>query len=534
MVGIVDSRSVQRRLPSGTQRVASYSDPGAGQAQKVMAGIIGEISDQRDKSSLAKAENDFLLMKAKEDNAYDEDEDYSTIESRWHGNVSGGLGEIAAGITNPAVRDQFVAKHKVAIEHGRQRMEGMARTKEHDYERADLNDRLERTVDVGISGGNFMEAYQSAANLIDSNIALTEVEKQTQKRAIKTRIATGRLEYLEPEQRLEEVKKLKEHLPPDVVAKYMREAETALRDDKAQAAVDSVINSMSYDDAQKWGKKQFKDADDRDEFNRRLDYEHRRNENAKIEQQKELHEKYFLDVRNGDTSLSDIPEAEQIAMGSNMMKSLYAAQGSFASAKPIKSNRDVLWTLHKLSANPDPSAKVALNKFFVENSHLLGDTDFKSWASVASEQGAPVEVKSMLTTQQTILTKFAKQEESGHSYNVDDKNLMLDDLNQWHMEYQEEHQGKLPGDTERNDKIDELLTRYATTGWFMGDDDMPVFKMDDAQLSGAISQLQSDDKDNYDKAVAYMVRNNQDPRTTSGKRYFLNVIRKLRARDAVK
>lgn len=524
MPKIIDSSAITRRIPVGSTSVAAPQIRQDGKALSDMADLFRKVRDDRDRSSLAKAENDFLLLKAQEENAYDEDKDYATIEQRYTDAVTTGLGEVAASITDPIIRNEFVARQKINIEHGRQRMEELARTKEYDFERADLAERLEETARVGISGKDFMSAYESGANLIDTNIALSEVERVKLKEDLKKRIAVGRLDMLDPENRGKEISKLEGYLPPDVIAKYKRETREALRNDRAQAVLDKMMGEgLSYADAKAQGQKIFKDADDRDEFNRRLDYENAKREQVRVENIKDVHDKYWRKVREGEMKVLDIPKEEREMMGEEGLNPLYAAQNAYATQTAMKSSdRNVLWKLHQLNQDQSPAGKVALTDYYVKNAHLLDETDFDSWGAKTAKGTTPPEVDSLLTLQQTALAKIQKQEEDyGVTYDKDSDKLLLSELNDWFINQQKLY-GKVPNENEKLAKLDQLLLRFPTTGWFMGSDEKALFEMDSKDLGAAHYQAKTRNPDLYESAVKEAVgKEKLDPNSLLGKRRIL-------------
>jgi hypothetical protein len=483
--------------------------------------VIGGIREERDRSSLAKAENDFLLFKATEDNAYDEDDDYGTIEERYTSNVHSGLGEIAARITNPIARNEFVARAKVSIEHGRQRMEEVARKKEYDFELADLDTRLEKTATMGIKD-DFQTAYASGVNLIDSNIALTEQGKVKAKRAFRDRLVTGRLDMLDPENRMGELKRLKPHLTPDLYAKYMRESKNALRNDRAQAVVDQFSDQkLTREEAMRQGRKLFPDPDDRDEFNRRMDYQLTKDHQVEVENMMELENKYWLSAREGNLDPRNLSDEERFALGKTGMTALYNAQAAYASGKSSESSRQVLWDLYRLRESTDPAAKTKLTEYFIENSNRLSTSDWKSWAAEASKAGAPPEIKSLLTMQQTIVSKLMEQDESfGNTYTKGSDKIILGKANEWFMNYQDLY-GKVPSDTEQEAKIDQLFLRFPTTAPFGGSDTMALFEMNDKQLGMAHYEAKRRNPKSYDKAVQFVIESGIDIKSIMGRRRVL-------------
>jgi hypothetical protein len=214
-----------------------------------------------------------------------------------------------------------------------------------------------------------------------------------------------------------------------------------------------------------------------------------------------------------------------------MIKSLYSAQDARTSSKAMKSDRQVLFDLHRMNESNDPNVKTQMQEYFIENADKLSATDYNNWAKQVAKDEAPPEVKSMLTTQQTILSKFARQAVDGYDYSADDKQLMLENLNQWHVDYQRTHNGKLPTDQDRDAKIDQLLMRFPTSGWWFGSDEMPLFKMTDNDLGAAMEQAQERNDDAFGKAVEYVTaREGLDPTSLKGKRRILQAYKVLSGR----
>lgn len=531
MPRIIDATSIKRIVPDGRQVVSSYRTPAAGDFGADLADLITGIADRREKSSLAKAENEFLLRKAKQDNAYDEDEDYTTIESRWTQNVEEGLSEAANQISNPALREEFIARQRIRVEEGRQRMEEFSRKKEYDFERADLDRRLEDTINVGLDGDDFMTAYKSASNLIDTNIALSEQEREKLRQSTRTRLATGRLEMLPPEKRMAEIERLSDHLPKDVIAKYKRQTEAALVDERAQAAVDTVMSSDATVEERRGAiDKQFKgDTKARDEANRRLDYRLAKEEEADVEQRKELHNKYFLDVREGRRQMSDLSPKEKEAMGPEMVRSLYAAQDAFAAGKTVVSDPQVLFDLHQMKASKDPNVKRKMVDYFTKNSDKLGTKDLNSWMDDVAEAATPPEVEGYLTTQQHVIARITQAADDGYDYGKADQQRLLLAVDNWYTDYQNSNGGKIPTVDERNAKVDQLMLRFPTSGGMLGfgRGEKPLFQMSDEELGGAMQEAHKENKGVMEDAIGFVKAEGVDITTKRGQRRVLQAYKIL-------
>ena len=89
---IPTSVSLNRRIPNGATGVdTSNSDLGLGQ----VAGFVNNIHQRRTAYSTANAQANFLKAKLSQDNSYDQDEDYGTIEDRYTQGVTTALEELS-------------------------------------------------------------------------------------------------------------------------------------------------------------------------------------------------------------------------------------------------------------------------------------------------------------------------------------------------------------------------------------------------------------------------------------------------------
>ncbi len=126
MARIPNPDSIARQPIDGVAPVTGLNVRDVGAGFDMVAGALDEQREKIDRSQLAKAESDFLVLKAKQDNAYDQDEDYRTIQERYQGQMEEGLGKIATTIENAQLRNEFVSRYRVSVVEGTERMADVA------------------------------------------------------------------------------------------------------------------------------------------------------------------------------------------------------------------------------------------------------------------------------------------------------------------------------------------------------------------------------------------------------------------------
>lgn len=208
---------------------------------------INKLAEIRDKSEYSKAKASFLMVKAEQDNAYNDREDYDTFDKEYTHNVSEAAAVGTSMITDPALRDQFVNEVSVMQEQGRQRILNLAGDKEKDQERATIEEEADTLTRTTLnSDGDIVEAYSTLKTRLDAAAAMNVISYEyAQNRAeeARTSMAVSKLQGLEPQDRLEALdESWTKFIPPDKVKQLRDEANAQIRIAEAQGAAFGYID----------------------------------------------------------------------------------------------------------------------------------------------------------------------------------------------------------------------------------------------------------------------------------------------------
>lgn len=500
MPKIPSAESITRLNPGGGAPVLNVG--GADPRLDAAAGLVESVQDvmnTRDQYQLNRANALFMVAKTGQDNAYDNDSDYGTIVERYNKSTGESLDKIAQTISNPRVRNMFMQNQKVALARGQEHIKKIAWGKEKDTERGNINTSLNDLRDAGMMG-NVIEARQMANGLLESAVGAgyySAEEKSKVLEAFTDSVALGKLKLAEPEDRLELLshKDITKHLSPDVVAQLKREAKVAQLEKQATITVDGYLGKgLSREEALE-KISTIKDPKLRRETESRYDYMYAAQEKAEFETQQELHEKYYLDIRQGKSFVKDIPNADLQAMTSGQINNLFNAEA--ASVKPARSysDRGVIDTLNMYYANKMYKEG---RQFFTENAALLTQTDFDKWSKVTAEGTAPPEIKYGFSSTQVLNSKL---EVAGIADDAT-KAKITSELIEWVDNYIADNDGRTPTETDRNRQIDALLEQYDTDpdAWVFGWKKR-VFDMDDEEKLAVLADMKDSDPEIYKDVV---------------------------------
>ena len=208
MSQIPDKTALTRQTVHIAPDIARIDMSAAGTGMAAIGRSIGDLEAANTEAQISKAEADLIILGTEQENAYDQDEDYGTIQERYTGAMSEGLGEFASRIGNPRARARFVERGRERVAAGEARMAGVAWGKEVDSELAEMQERTDALKDAGWKGGD--------QGMIDSNAAaigmyqsardqgyITEQERVAHTKKFKTDLAIGRLEMMEPADRVQ-------------------------------------------------------------------------------------------------------------------------------------------------------------------------------------------------------------------------------------------------------------------------------------------------------------------------------------------
>ena len=496
MVKIPSASNIPRAVASGQRQVTSIDTRNF--APTELAQALKGMVDERDRYESSKAESDFLILKNKQDNAYDQDEDYKTIGERYTSSVDKGLAEVSMGITNPRVRAEFLQRNRLRIEQGKERMKGVAFGKEKDFERNSVNDSLNSLREMTLTGSpeDVATARQTVNARLDSAVSMgyyTNEQAGKVKQQWKVDAAIGRLKMMAPKDRVEALKQpWSNDLPSDTRAVLTRDAEKA---SMAQQAVDTVdeylLADMDRGEAmEKSGK--IEDERLRKEVERRFDYMYGKQQEIETEERAEVFDEFYLPIRQGDITVDDIPADKLSVLTPQQQNSLFNAQASSVGKSRTVSDRATIDTLHGLQQS---GRYRELREYFMANTDKLNETSFNQWSKISQKGEMPVEIKSMLSTQQRMTAKLQNAQIVDNTA----KSKLSGAMDDWYMNYQFENQGKLPPDDQVDKQMDRLLLEFDTTWWWGGT--KPLFQMSDDEKQQVIGTIQEDDPELF-KAIA--------------------------------
>lgn len=464
MPRIPRATDIGRAIPQSREQI--NVDFGGG--SRALAAAVDDVASAvqtkqlRDRqNTLDDAELSMAIALEKESRAYDQDPDWQTISDRSNASMDQALGTIAAEINNAEDRQQFVARQKLAIERTRSRVQGVAWGKERDFARGHIDGQLDDARDAALTGemGNVSNLVKRR---LDSAVAkgyYGAEEADGLYRKWQESAAVGKLEMMEPEQRVEALKlPWADNLPADTRVRLQRAAEDELLAGRAQSNVDQIVDTknMTFGDGLAVIDK-MSDADERAATEQRFRQVWADREAAEQDVNNDLYDKYSLAVMgDADTrpiTVNDIPREDWEAMPTTMRVNLTNLQAS--AIKPrTSSDPYALQEVVRLSAQGDYRG---LKSWLATNGSLLSNGDREQY-SVAAEKGlAPTSV----TDKQAIdaITEDKTQ-----------RLALLPAISHWRNQYVT-LQGKEPNPEQREAEIKRLImsTGIDRPGLWTGD-----------------------------------------------------------------
>lgn len=480
MPSIPRGQDINRRTPDLQQQVTVEDTRNAGGVAAAISGALGAELERRTKLEVAKAESSFLTMKAHHDNAFDDDEDYGTIPDRYNTAVADSLTRAGEEISDPRIREQFNLSVAPRVAEGDERIRGIARSKEVDYETAAMNEGLRGIREAGVLG-NIVDSTNAARDYINASVEndiISATEGDAAFNAWQEDMLVGRLEMMDPSERLGALDEdWAADLPSDLRVRLHRDAKKETDEDTAIITVDQwmaegitpLTANTRYSD--------ITDLDVRKEVERRFNNEWTREINAQSQAKVDIINEYFPMIRNGEMLVADMPPGVIDALGAESA-TLFAAENQAATAIPKISDPETQWHLYQLQADPQTPG-VVLEQYFRENAHKLSASDFKLWANAAARATTP-EDSSTLTYLQYVdaQVREAWPTSTDKVRGARSANFRLQ-AESWRNNFmrpiEEGGNGREPTTTERNTFIDSLFTEMPTkVGFFSGAPKAPV------------------------------------------------------------
>ncbi len=487
---------IQKRLPQGSRPIASVDLTQVARADQevarstrnlgsAIAGAGSEIyaagkreETRRGEFERIQAESEWLKAISEERRKSEKDPEFEGMGDRFHESVITRLEDVSGGISDEHSRAIFEARSAVDLDRAREAVDDLSFKRESDFQNTKLNedisdhiesahmsidpeerdryllavmDRIDTHADQGYFGEN---GKQKAAKLRES---------------VTSKFAIQSIEMAEPEDRLKLLKgKLREFItkPQAETLKdnALKELEKNKEDKKlleGMSLAKGWIEAGVRMDAMPGEADKIKDADTRriarDEYSKRVAYA----EKAGRDFQEKTYQEYASKIDNGEIRYDKIPVKALDDLTAAHRDALKKRDFNLRADKvPAKSDRVVYDTLVGLQQEGDWGKA---RNYFVENAHLLSESDYKSFSKSTQERKTPAELKPLYTNQQRLTIKMKDAKISKNK--IDEvKNLM----GEWYQGYMEIHK-KVPTQKEFDIQADTFLMDQPEAwheGWF--------------------------------------------------------------------
>lgn len=517
MARFPDPTQSQRRVSNAQAPVGSVRNAGAvGNALGDVANTIGreaeESRQRRQNYEYNNARAKFMTSKVQIDNSFRDDPDYETFDDRYMEGVNASLNEVAMTISDPEMRDAFIAEQGFRIAQGRERISDLARSKEVDFRQSEIIENLAGLKGMVIEGGD-TETVSTAQALVDAAVEngyIDRVAGTNMMSAWKEQSAVAWLESIEPEKRLEALNSpMAENLPVESRAGLKREAESELMKYTASGMVDGWVANDTDRATRLVEINKIKDPDLRDEVMRQSDNQMNQAAKAELETQTEIYDAIFPAIRAGEVTVDQMNKDQLNSLTPAMINNLYAAEANAAKTTAVRSNRDVLSQLQFLETMQDYGA---MRKLLMERGAELSDSDYEQYSKIGIEGDAPIDyqslkaAKSLLTNKMTVAT--------GDKPSDVEYSQLHEALSDWHRRYwNESEQKKLPTDKEIEDKIDQLLmtTSVPDAGFAYFDMDKPLYQLNASEIEDVIDQIMATGDQKRINDVVAIIGEDADP-----------------------
>jgi len=427
MARIPSADQVGRNITSGQVSIAQVDTRNVGGGLDRLAAVVNQQLDARTRYQYSQAASEFLIAKTQQDVAYDNDQEYGTIEKRYTENVGGALSKAAELIQDERVRNEFLAQHRVTAAEGTSRIRQVAFRKERDYQRGYITQQLEGVANAAMTGDVTAALDTGQALLMTARdqgyLSAEEYAQETSKFRQTTKVRV--LEMMKPQERLSALRDvLGNDLPADARAKMIAEAEKELVDDQAVGYVDTAMAQLrSGRTAQEVmsGFAKIENVDVRTATENRFQTEFSRQRTAEADEAASIVSKYVMDLRLGRRTFEEIATAADSAADIHRLAQLNpTAVGSLQAAEQVsaqttadlaQAKRDAWYDLAAMAKNIEmggapfdpqtyPTAAAEFRATLASTAHFLDPADFEKFAQIDINGSMPNETKSWLTMQQ--------------------------------------------------------------------------------------------------------------------------------------
>lgn len=463
-----DNTSLQRVIPDGTSAPVRGANISLGGDTAELGAGLQQVTDRRAAFDSAKAKAAFLKAKTIQDNAFDQDRDYETIPERYEQTVREAMEESAKGIRSSRARAMFLEENDVLIQSGIERMQAKAFEVEKDEARSSVNEQLNDLNAVGLQGDPFA-AIETMQSLLSGGVEAGYYSAEDAgkvDRAWRDTFAANKVASMPADKRIEALSQpWAANLPPSVRMRLTDEAEADARRDRAVEIVDGYMAQGMDLGVMRREIRQIEDRKLREEVEARRDYEFRQREDAKVEDQDQVFEKYGMAVRTGEMRVSDIPRDALDFLDQAQIDALERIEVNKRKSVEIDTDRGVYAGFYELLSKEDFTGA---RKYLYNNADRVGD-DFDTLLSKAAKPN-PDEDPNAVNSARTLTqaTAQALRNVGMSKPSEEDKGEILIAYDRRYKDYQRANDGLEPDDAWRDQTLEELATRLRIDrpGWF--------------------------------------------------------------------
>ena len=513
MATIPDYNDIQRRPGStgtGVVRLAGNPLP---EAMEALSGDLKAQMDVRNKQEVARATNAFLLLKAEQDNAFDDDPEFETIPSRYKSGMDEGLSLAAQKITDPQIRQAFQEEMGVRVAEGEQRMVDLSREKRRSKELGDIANEADILLKEALRPGSDINHMITAMDFRLNAAAEAGVTSQEQAQrgmiAFRNKIATEKLTAMPPSDRLsvfEDPPEWLSNIDAGTLARLQREAEEEKRIEVSQqAAMYALDQGMGPERANSYlfeklgpGREY---AAARNEYNAMYSAKETarvtNQRNAAVAVWEALHPPQGSGV--APMSLADIRmHGLQDEDGQNVWEQLTQPQRAAfldadlarSSTRRQQSDRVVTlqtYRLYQRFKQGEVGAGRELFEYITDNINYYNDTDWKTWSEVAAtgEIGEPAKPLFSAIDEVQLLTT---------NWGAEEKLKVLDYMNKQYYDYRDQY-GQDPPPEEVSRIRRRAFEAYSTSSLFDFDD--PMYAMPEDQKLEYVLEIPAENRQRF-------------------------------------
>lgn len=504
MATIPDVRGIQRPITNGEQSIARVGNAGAiGQGMRAVGQGITQAIDADAKYQASRAQNAFLISKIELDNDDYEGVDYADIPKQYEDRIKSSREEIAKNISNPFARAAFNDRADLLQADGMARASNIARKRELDVERANIQGDLAKLREAGLQGDllSTAEAVQETLDIAVEKGYYTAEQAGKVAESWKNEAAVGKLKMMPPEDRVAALKQpWAKNLPSDVKAELSRQgeaelvkrnatvlAETFIRDGKSRSEALLAIDSIS-------------DIKQREEARNTANTMYDRDERNKSEATNQSYEEIAARIDVDNESYEDIVKSNE-----SVVRAMTPAQR--ANLQKISDDRFNPRTksdpdmLIELSAAATANDWDEYNRLIKDESNRLSTSDRVTYTTKGFQAQLPKAAESGITDVQAVagaLSQASVTDKAAQS------NIILE-VGRWRIRNTDPQTGKGPSDLERDKYIDSLLLKRDAGFWSA---EQATYELDPTEQ---VAFIKNDDPDTFDTIAAYFAKKGINP-----------------------